>query len=77
MTCVLKLPMIQVLRTCVSYSSMAFYRLVTLPVVTNILSFFCFKGAKVLTGGKKHGLGMTFYEPTVLTDVKNEMLLSR
>ncbi|KAK4484951.1 hypothetical protein RD792_007556 [Penstemon davidsonii] len=35
------------------------------------------KGAKVLTGGKKHSLGMTFYEPTVISDVKSEMLLSR
>lgn len=35
------------------------------------------KGAKVLTGGKKHSLGMTFYEPTVLTDIKSEMTLSR
>ncbi|KAI3456648.1 hypothetical protein Pfo_013311 [Paulownia fortunei] len=35
------------------------------------------KGAKVLIGGKRHSLGMTFYEPTVITDVKSEMLLSR
>ncbi|KAL0398956.1 UNVERIFIED_CONTAM: Succinate-semialdehyde dehydrogenase, mitochondrial [Sesamum radiatum] len=35
------------------------------------------KGAKVLIGGKKHSLGMTFFEPTVITDVKSEMLLSR
>ncbi|KAG7010452.1 Succinate-semialdehyde dehydrogenase, mitochondrial [Cucurbita argyrosperma subsp. argyrosperma] len=35
------------------------------------------KGAKVLLGGKRHSLGMTFFEPTVLTDVKNDMLLSR
>ncbi|XP_051125791.1 succinate-semialdehyde dehydrogenase, mitochondrial-like [Andrographis paniculata] len=35
------------------------------------------KGAKVLIGGKKHSLGMTFYEPTVIADVKSEMLLSR
>ncbi|CAK9179669.1 unnamed protein product [Ilex paraguariensis] len=35
------------------------------------------KGAKVLLGGKRHSLGTTFYEPTVLTDVKNEMLISR
>ncbi|XP_041991412.1 succinate-semialdehyde dehydrogenase, mitochondrial-like [Salvia splendens] len=35
------------------------------------------KGAKVLVGGKKHSLGMRFYEPTVLTDVKNEMILAR
>ncbi|KAK7832474.1 succinate-semialdehyde dehydrogenase [Quercus suber] len=35
------------------------------------------KGAKVLLGGKRHSLGMTFYEPTVIGDVKSEMLLSR
>ncbi|KAG7955130.1 hypothetical protein I3843_11G055200 [Carya illinoinensis] len=35
------------------------------------------KGAKVLLGGKRHGLGMTFYEPTVIADVKSGMLLSR
>ncbi|XP_047315333.1 succinate-semialdehyde dehydrogenase, mitochondrial [Impatiens glandulifera] len=35
------------------------------------------KGAKILVGGKRHSLGMTFYEPTVVTDVKNEMLISR
>lgn len=35
------------------------------------------KGAKVLLGGKRHKLGMTFYEPTIITDVKSEMLISR
>ncbi|XP_059441416.1 succinate-semialdehyde dehydrogenase, mitochondrial isoform X2 [Corylus avellana] len=35
------------------------------------------KGAKVLLGGKRHSLGMTFYEPTVVSDVNGEMLLSR
>ncbi|KAK4804588.1 hypothetical protein SAY86_004405 [Trapa natans] len=35
------------------------------------------KGAKVLLGGKIHSLGRTFYEPTVLGDVKSEMLISR
>ncbi|XP_051128482.1 succinate-semialdehyde dehydrogenase, mitochondrial isoform X2 [Andrographis paniculata] len=35
------------------------------------------KGAKVLIGGKRHSLGMTFYEPTVIGDVKSEMLLAR
>ncbi|KAI3997030.1 hypothetical protein MKX01_021306 [Papaver californicum] len=34
------------------------------------------KGAKVLLGGKRHSLGMTFYEPTVLSDVNNEMLIA-
>ncbi|KAG8386551.1 hypothetical protein BUALT_Bualt03G0160100 [Buddleja alternifolia] len=35
------------------------------------------KGAKVLIGGKRHSLGKTFYEPTVIADVESEMLLSR
>ncbi|GKV06804.1 hypothetical protein SLEP1_g18641 [Rubroshorea leprosula] len=35
------------------------------------------KGAKVLLGGKRHSLGLTFYEPTVVSDVKNEMLLAK
>jgi len=35
------------------------------------------KGAKVVTGGKRHALGGTFYEPTVLTDVSPQMVLAR
>ncbi|KAK9070613.1 hypothetical protein SSX86_011015 [Deinandra increscens subsp. villosa] len=35
------------------------------------------KGAKVLVGGKRHSLGFTFYEPTVISDVTNEMLIAR
>ncbi|KAH9627158.1 hypothetical protein KSS87_018398 [Heliosperma pusillum] len=35
------------------------------------------KGAKVLLGGSRHHLGMTFFEPTVMTGVNSEMLLSR
>ncbi|KAJ8445773.1 hypothetical protein Cgig2_026100 [Carnegiea gigantea] len=35
------------------------------------------KGAKVLLGGKRHRLGGTFYEPTVLADAKSEMLMTR
>nr|GLL17562.1 succinate-semialdehyde dehydrogenase, mitochondrial [Ipomoea trifida] len=35
------------------------------------------KGAKILVGGKRHSLGMTFYQPTVIADVKSDMLLSR
>ena len=34
-------------------------------------------GAKVATGGKRHALGGTFYEPTVLTGVTAEMKLFR
>ncbi|XP_076916855.1 succinate-semialdehyde dehydrogenase, mitochondrial-like [Bidens hawaiensis] len=35
------------------------------------------KGAKVILGGKRHNLGFTFYEPTIISDVKNEMLIAR
>ncbi len=35
------------------------------------------KGAKILTGGKRHALGGTFYEPTVLIDATPEMLCAR
>jgi succinate-semialdehyde dehydrogenase / glutarate-semialdehyde dehydrogenase len=35
------------------------------------------KGASVVTGGKRHALGGTFYEPTVLTNVNGSMILAR
>jgi succinate-semialdehyde dehydrogenase/glutarate-semialdehyde dehydrogenase len=35
------------------------------------------KGAKIATGGHRHKLGGTFFEPTVLTGVKPDMLISR
>ncbi|MBA4390793.1 MAG: succinate-semialdehyde dehydrogenase (NADP(+)) [Syntrophus sp. (in: bacteria)] len=35
------------------------------------------RGAKVLTGGRRHALGRTFYEPTVLANVTAEMLAAR
>jgi succinate-semialdehyde dehydrogenase / glutarate-semialdehyde dehydrogenase len=34
------------------------------------------KGARVMTGGKRHSLGGTFYEPTVLAGVKKGMLIT-
>jgi succinate-semialdehyde dehydrogenase / glutarate-semialdehyde dehydrogenase len=34
------------------------------------------KGAQVMTGGKRHALGGTFYEPTVLAGVKKGMLIT-
>ena len=34
------------------------------------------KGARVLLGGKRHPLGLTFFEPTVLADVTPQMLIS-
>ncbi|WP_199230234.1 NADP-dependent succinate-semialdehyde dehydrogenase [Azospirillum sp. TSH58] len=35
------------------------------------------KGAKVALGGKRHGLGGTFFEPTILTGVTTEMRVAR
>ena len=35
------------------------------------------KGARVLTGGKRHALGHSFFEPTVLADVTSAMLVAR
>ena len=35
------------------------------------------KGAKVATGGSRHTLGGTFFQPTVLTDVAPEMAVAR
>ncbi len=35
------------------------------------------KGAKILTGGKRHSLGGSFFEPTVLGDVTQEMRIAR
>lgn len=35
------------------------------------------QGATVMTGGKRHALGGTFYEPTVLTDVSTKMLMNK
>jgi succinate-semialdehyde dehydrogenase/glutarate-semialdehyde dehydrogenase len=34
------------------------------------------KGAKIAAGGKRHALGGTFYEPTVLTGVTTEMAVA-
>jgi len=35
------------------------------------------KGARLVTGGRRHALGGRFFEPTVLADVTSEMLLAR
>jgi succinate-semialdehyde dehydrogenase / glutarate-semialdehyde dehydrogenase len=35
------------------------------------------KGAKVAVGGHRHALGGTFFEPTVLTDVTTDMLITK
>ena len=35
------------------------------------------KGAKVVTGGKRSALGGTFFEPTVLTNVTTDMVITK
>ncbi|GAA6140959.1 NAD-dependent succinate-semialdehyde dehydrogenase [Hydrogenophaga sp. 5NK40-0174] len=35
------------------------------------------KGARLVIGGHRHALGQTFFEPTVLADVTQEMLVAR
>ena len=34
------------------------------------------KGAKIVTGGKRHALGGTFFEPTILTGVTSDMAVT-
>jgi succinate-semialdehyde dehydrogenase/glutarate-semialdehyde dehydrogenase len=35
------------------------------------------KGGKIALGGKRHALGGTFYEPTIITGVKPSMMVAR
>jgi succinate-semialdehyde dehydrogenase / glutarate-semialdehyde dehydrogenase len=35
------------------------------------------KGAKVITGGKRGAQGGSFFEPTVLTDVTTDMVITK
>ena len=35
------------------------------------------KGAKVMSGGKRHALGGSFFEPTILTGVTSQMAVAR
>ncbi len=35
------------------------------------------KGARVLTGGGRHSLGGTFFEPTIIADATSDMLISK
>jgi succinate-semialdehyde dehydrogenase/glutarate-semialdehyde dehydrogenase len=35
------------------------------------------KGAKIVTGGRRHALGGSFFEPTVLADVTTDMVVTR
>jgi len=35
------------------------------------------RGARVVTGGRRHALGGTFYEPTILADITPDMRMAR
>lgn len=35
------------------------------------------KGAKILTGGKRHALGKTYFEPTIVTEVTADMRMAK
>jgi succinate-semialdehyde dehydrogenase len=35
------------------------------------------KGARILVGGKQHALGGNFFQPTILTDVSDDMLITQ
>lgn len=45
--------------------------------VENQISDAVAKGARILTGGRRHILGGTFFEPTVLADVDQDMLVAK
>jgi succinate-semialdehyde dehydrogenase/glutarate-semialdehyde dehydrogenase len=45
--------------------------------VENQISDAVAKGARILTGGSRHILGGTFFEPTVLADVDQSMMVSK
>lgn len=48
-----------------------------LTKVENLVADAMQSGARLITGGKRHELGGTFYEPTILTDVNTGMAISR
>ena len=35
------------------------------------------KGAKILTGGKRHSLGLTYFEPTIVTEATSDMRMAK
>jgi succinate-semialdehyde dehydrogenase/glutarate-semialdehyde dehydrogenase len=45
--------------------------------VEHLLSEATSKGARIVQGGKRHDLGGTFFQPTVLTDVSESMEIAR
>jgi succinate-semialdehyde dehydrogenase/glutarate-semialdehyde dehydrogenase len=54
--------------------------LINIDAVEKVESYIadaCAKGAKVALGGKRHALGGSFFEPTILTNVTTEMAVAR
>lgn len=49
----------------------------SLAKVEELVADATLKGARVVTGGKRHALGGTFYEPTILADVTLDMRMAR
>jgi succinate-semialdehyde dehydrogenase/glutarate-semialdehyde dehydrogenase len=45
--------------------------------VEELIADACAKGARVVCGGRRHALGQTFFEPTILADVTPEMRMAR
>ena len=35
------------------------------------------KGGRLLTGGKRHALGHSFFQPTVIADIGNDMMVAK
>jgi succinate-semialdehyde dehydrogenase/glutarate-semialdehyde dehydrogenase len=48
-----------------------------LAKVQELLADATAKGARIVCGGKAHGLGRTFFEPTIVADVTPEMRVAR
>lgn len=48
-----------------------------LAKVEELLNDACGKGARVLTGGKRHSLGGSFYQPTLVVDATEDMAMAR
>jgi succinate-semialdehyde dehydrogenase/glutarate-semialdehyde dehydrogenase len=48
-----------------------------LTKVEELLDDACSKGARVITGGKRHTLGGSFYQPTLIVDATEDMGLAR
>lgn len=58
------------------YPQLAFPRALLVTQVEKHVSDALSKGATVVTGGKRHQLGKNFFEPTLLSNITQDMLCS-